>query len=779
MKLRECLTCGAPLSEQGKCRYCGNTFTDVIPDEISPDLSRATSYIREGNFIEARRILEDIISSVNNHNSTVYFQKALAVNEIAYVEDPNNNNKRIPTFWNSISQTPFSEEEDIKLALRYASTTEKSGLLESIHTIESLRIKYLELYKTLPSYDVFISYKESDIENGVAYKTQDSDEARDIYDFLTKHGFKVFFSKITLKNHLGEEYEPIIYHAIQSSKMMIVYGSKIEYINSRWIANEWKRYKYCIDKGQKAPNSLIVLYQDLDPEKLPVSLRGVQSLKVGPTTLEILVNHIRKVFAASEPSGFEQIEIKKRQFSPKVSKLERQEIKTIDIDLYQPTSLDITMEDKFSIVKAYIRAREWSRADEILKELSSEYPDSKQAQRYRILVELQSDNTNDLVTKIVNKRKYDLIPLVVDSFQKDEAEAFLKGLYKVVGENNTNQNDAVYILKLILPYSFEDRDICVRSTLARVIIGQKFKVFEYLLNALNENDVEAYINYYYQYCEHTNNLTEQKCCVKKILEVDPGNKDMLFNLVIIDLYSQQGINDYVNDLENLLSVSDNTDDILGQIIDNLIKAFNKDNGVLSVKTLRYMDPQNYSYHSRQILDLASLCCRYQLFDEAKQINNVAKKILPDNYKVYENDLLIRTQVSEIDKLSYIDTPLKELKEYTALLVHSGADSLYQQRLIGIENKQNALFDQKAKSIEQQRLKEEKHRQEQQEREDQIRKEKAIVIKERNRILYKLLICIAVYFAGFVISGLLPFDYGMPFIVYLISIVIIACIVPKQ
>ena len=610
-------------------------------------------------------------------------------------------------------------------------------------------------------------------------KTQDSDEARDIYDLLTKYGFKVFFSKITLKNHLGEEYEPIIYHAIQSSKMMIVYGSKIEYINSRWITNEWKRFKYCIEKGQKASNSLVVLYKDLDPEKLPVSLRGVQSLKVGPTTSDTLVNHIKKVFAVSEQSGLEQIEIKKKQFQPKASKLERQEIRTIDIGLYQPTSSDFSMEEKFSIVKAYIAAKEWSRADEILKELSSEYPDSKQAQRYRILVKLQADNASDLVGKIVSKRKYDLIPLAIDSFPKDEAETILKSLYKTVGENGVKSLDPVSILKLILPYSFDGRDTCVNSTLNMAISGHNYKVFEYLLNALDENDVEAYINYYYQYYEHTNDLTEKKWCVKKILEVDPGNKNMLFNKVVIDLYSQEGINDYVNDLEDLLSVSDDSDKVLGQIIEALIKAFNQNNGVLSVNTMQYMDPKDYSRHSRQILELASLCCHYKLFDEAKQINNVAKNVLPDNYKVYENDLLIKTRISVIDKLAYIDTPLKNLKEYTALLVHSGKDPNYQQRLIGIENKQNELFKQKAKNIKQQQLKEEKLRQEALEKEQQIAMEKAVASQERKGLIAKLIICIAIYIAGYVISSFATYSFGMPFIVYMVFVFIIACIVPKE
>ena len=40
----------------------------------------------------------------------------------------------------------------------------------------------------------------------------------------------MFFSRITLESRLGQEYEPIIYAALRSSKVMIDNGTKPEYI---------------------------------------------------------------------------------------------------------------------------------------------------------------------------------------------------------------------------------------------------------------------------------------------------------------------------------------------------------------------------------------------------------------------------------------------------------------------------------------------------------------------------------------------------------------------
>ena len=56
--------------------------------------------------------------------------------------------------------------------------------------------------------DVFICYKETDT-NGE--RTEDSVLAEEIYNALTSKGYKVFFSKISLENKLGNDYEPIIF----------------------------------------------------------------------------------------------------------------------------------------------------------------------------------------------------------------------------------------------------------------------------------------------------------------------------------------------------------------------------------------------------------------------------------------------------------------------------------------------------------------------------------------------------------------------------------------
>ena len=47
----------------------------------------------------------------------------------------------------------------------------------------------------------------------------DSVIAQDVYDALTEKGYRVFFSRITLEDKLGTEYEPYIFAALNSAKV--------------------------------------------------------------------------------------------------------------------------------------------------------------------------------------------------------------------------------------------------------------------------------------------------------------------------------------------------------------------------------------------------------------------------------------------------------------------------------------------------------------------------------------------------------------------------------
>lgn len=140
-------------------------------------------------------------------------------------------------------------------------------------------------------FDVFICYKESD-ENGE--RTRDSLMAQDVYYQLTEQGYRVFFSRITLEDMAGKQYEPYIFAALNSAKVMIVIGTKAEYMNAVWVKNEWSRFLSMMKKDRQ--KLLLPCYRDMDPYDMPEQLSVLQSYdmaKIG--FIQDLIRGISKV----------------------------------------------------------------------------------------------------------------------------------------------------------------------------------------------------------------------------------------------------------------------------------------------------------------------------------------------------------------------------------------------------------------------------------------------------------------------------------------------------
>ena len=103
----------------------------------------------------------------------------------------------------------------------------------------------------------------------------DSVIAQELFYSLQKEGFKVFFAKITLENKIGESYEPYIYAALNSAKVMLVIGSKKEYFEAPWVKNEWSRFQALIKNGDE--KIIIPCYKEMDPYDLPEEFAYLQA----------------------------------------------------------------------------------------------------------------------------------------------------------------------------------------------------------------------------------------------------------------------------------------------------------------------------------------------------------------------------------------------------------------------------------------------------------------------------------------------------------------------
>lgn len=270
----ECKQCGGQLSPEENqkivyCKFCGSANAISVADRFG--LYNRANYLRRQNeFDRAMGIYEDIIKE-DQTDAEAYFGMALCKYGIEYVDDPETD-KKVPTCHRT-RFTLMSQDEDFKKAIEYADSDTLSVYMEEATKIDIILKKIQQLSSKQEKYDVFICYKESDA-NGD--RTQTSVLAQDIYEHLTNKGYKTFFARKTLESKLGSDYEPVIFSALYSAKVMLVIGTKPEEFQAVWVRNEWVRFMERISNADEC--TLIPLYKDMSPYELPNELANIQAL---------------------------------------------------------------------------------------------------------------------------------------------------------------------------------------------------------------------------------------------------------------------------------------------------------------------------------------------------------------------------------------------------------------------------------------------------------------------------------------------------------------------
>ena len=300
MAVFKCKMCGGALEINNNetvatCEYCGTqqTLPKLDDDKRANMYDRANHFRRNNEFDKAMGIYEQILNE-DNTDAEAYWSLVLCRYGIEYVEDPSSH-KRIPTV-NRAQFTSIFDDDNYKSALQYADGYQRSIYEEEAKAINEIQKGILAISQKEEPFDVFICYKETD-NNG--RRTPDSVLANDLYHQLTQEGFKVFFARITLEDKLGSAYEPYIFAALNSAKVMVVLGTKPEFFKAVWVRNEWSRYLALIKQGQK--KMLIPAYKDMDPYDLPEEFSHLQAQDMSKLGfMQDLIRGIKKIAQSEE-----------------------------------------------------------------------------------------------------------------------------------------------------------------------------------------------------------------------------------------------------------------------------------------------------------------------------------------------------------------------------------------------------------------------------------------------------------------------------------------------
>ncbi len=302
MAIIKCKMCGGDiqLSEDktfGTCEYCGSTMTlpKVSDEQRAAQFNRGNHFRRQGEFDKALAVYERIVAE-DDTDAEAHWCCALCRFGIEYVEDPATY-EYIPTCHRA-SFDSFLEDVDYLAALEHSDGITRRQYQKDGAKIAEVQRGILATSQKEEPFDVFICYKETD--DATKERTRDSLDAQEIYYNLTQEGYRVFFARITLEDKAGTEYEPYIFAALNSAKVMVVVGEKAEHFSAVWVKNEWSRFLSLMRKDRT--KLLLPCYKNVDPYDLPEQLGVLQSYdmaKIG--FMQDLIRGITKVLAKEEP----------------------------------------------------------------------------------------------------------------------------------------------------------------------------------------------------------------------------------------------------------------------------------------------------------------------------------------------------------------------------------------------------------------------------------------------------------------------------------------------
>lgn len=161
----------------------------------------------------------------------------------------------------ALSKMKESEKEFAKGNLIVEET--KNDIIKQYRTYLGLE------FPKSDNYDVFISYK-----------SEDEMLARRVYDYLLGEGKRVFFACEVLPDMGKTEYRDAIMDALDHSQHFVLVTSKLDYITSNWVKEEWSFYVSKLIEDNHKGNLAIIIHDDFKVEKnqLPPNLRYKQRL---------------------------------------------------------------------------------------------------------------------------------------------------------------------------------------------------------------------------------------------------------------------------------------------------------------------------------------------------------------------------------------------------------------------------------------------------------------------------------------------------------------------
>lgn len=380
MAVFKCKQCGGKLDvKEGcvvvKCEWCDNeqTVSTTNNEKILKLIARGNELRNENEFDKAYSVFEQARSESDGHeDAEIYWNLLLCKYGITYVDDYDG--KKKPTM-NRYSDSSILDDGDYKKVLGLANVIAKEQYEKEANTIASIQNKITTIVRNEKPYDIFISYKETDPDGE---RTEDSVYAQEIYDKLRNEGYRVFLSRVTLSSIVGKEYEPYIYSALYSSKIMLLVTTSIDYVNAVWVKNEWSRFLEMMKKDLK--KHFIPCFKNVDFDEMPKVIRntqGVDMSKIG--YWQDLMIGIKKLLGKGTNENFkDELEKLKNDLTEGKASEKKERINNL-----------------IKRCEIALESRNWEEAKKKCEDVLNLDPEHPKGYYYRMLADLKKRNSKE------------------------------------------------------------------------------------------------------------------------------------------------------------------------------------------------------------------------------------------------------------------------------------------------------------------------------------------------------------------------------------------------
>lgn len=683
MAILKCKMCGGDLHiEEGmtvcECEYCGSeqTLPRLTDDRKINLYDRANHFRRNNDFDKAMGIYEQILID-DNTDSETYWSIVLCRYGIEYVEDPSTH-KRIPTV-NRAQYTSIFDDEDYKEAIKNADSLQKKIYENEATTINEIQKGILEISQKEEPFDVFICYKETD-NNG--RRTQDSVLANDLYHQLTQEGFKTFFSRITLEDKLGSAYEPYIFAALNSAKVMVVLGTKQEYFNAVWVKNEWSRF-LSISKNSNGAKKLIPAYKDMDPYDLPEEFSHLQAQDMSKLGfMQDLIRGIKKIIGTEQEQQKTQVK------------------ETVVVQQGNTGNLSALIKRG----NMALEDEEWEKADGFFEEVLNQNAESAEAYLGKFLSKMQRSNSKSLIDYYVEKYA-DAVPEkllacdeatdYIDEKAKNYAidillkESYLRQFYEYDRTYLSNlscrvaQKDAVLAEiesdKLFMrAKKYASGDILEQ---VNTIIEDMIKIFDDRINTEREKD-EATIEKIKE--DYANHISSADVKAKESYDSAVKRREYVYNTAVECFENAVGVSEYKTAMERFKNVSGykDSDVYLQKCYDALERIKEEKRAEEERKANEKIEEEKRSSRRSTIVGISVIVLAILGFVLSKLITNVilpAREISRQE-KIFSSETVILSKANIGEKVSF------GLDGQQWLVIDKQGDSLLLLSVEGVEKR---------------------------------------------------------------------------------------------